>query len=91
MSKRRWGAKTDRLDCVKLADYAAKGMLRPIAVPTEEQEAQRSLERRRHDLADDLCRVKQLKVFGRGERERGTLFSKRVPLSHLLSSLILPA
>ncbi|UJX41312.1 IS110 family transposase [Desulfovibrio sp. JY] len=53
-----WGAKTDRLDCVKLADYAAKGMLRPIAVPTEEQEAQRSLERRRHNLADDLRRVK---------------------------------
>lgn len=54
-----WGAKTDRLDCVKLAEYAARGMLRPIAVPTEEQEAQRSLERRRHDLADDLRRVRQ--------------------------------
>jgi transposase len=54
-----WGAKTDRLDCVRLAEYAARGMLRPIAVPTEEQEAQRSLERRRHDLADDLRRVRQ--------------------------------
>uniref|UniRef100_I2PXL1 Transposase n=1 Tax=Desulfovibrio sp. U5L TaxID=596152 RepID=I2PXL1_9BACT len=54
-----WGAKTDRLDCVKLAEYAARGMLRPIAVPQKEEEAQRSLERRRHDLADDLRRVRQ--------------------------------
>ena len=53
------GAKTDRLDCLKLADYAAKGMIRPIAVPTAQQEAQRSLERRRHDIVDSLRRCKQ--------------------------------
>jgi transposase len=51
--------KTDRLDCIKLADYAAKGMLTGIAIPTEQQEAQRSLIRRRHDLADGIKRVKQ--------------------------------
>lgn len=28
------GAKTDRLDCLRLADYATKGLIRPIAVPT---------------------------------------------------------
>jgi len=53
------GAKTDRLDCLRLADYAAKGMIRPIAIPTPQQEAQRSLERRRHDIVDSLRRCKQ--------------------------------
>lgn len=53
------GAKTDRLDCLRLADYAAKGMIRSIAIPTPQQEAQRSLERRRHDIVDSLRRSKQ--------------------------------
>jgi len=46
------GAKTDRLDCIKLAEYAAKGMLKSIAVLSEELEAERSLARRRHQLVD---------------------------------------
>ena len=53
------GAKTDRLDCLRLADYAAKGMIRSIAVPSARQEAQRSLLRRRHDIVDSLRRCKQ--------------------------------
>lgn len=53
------GAKTDRLDCLRLADYAAKGLVRSIAVPTPQQEAQRSLQRRRHDIVDSLRRCKQ--------------------------------
>ncbi|PLY00869.1 MAG: IS110 family transposase [Desulfuromonas sp.] len=53
------GAKCDRLDCLKLADYAAKGMLKPIAVPTPEEEARRSLIRRRHNLVDAVRRCKQ--------------------------------
>jgi len=53
------GAKTDRLDCLRLADYAAKGLIRSIAVPTPRQEAQRSLLRRRHDIVDSLRRCKQ--------------------------------
>ena len=53
------GAKTDRLDCLKLASYAAKGMLRAIAVPSKRQEAQRTLLRRRHQIVDDLRKVKQ--------------------------------
>jgi len=52
------GAKTDRLDCIRLAEYVAKGMLKPIAVPTEAEEAKRSLVRRRHQLADSLRKVK---------------------------------
>jgi len=53
------GNKTDRLDCIKLAEYASKGLLKPIAIPTEEEEAERSLVRRRHDLADSIRSVKQ--------------------------------
>ena len=53
------GAKCDRLDCIKLADYAAKGMLKPIAIPTPDEEAHRSLLRRRHTLVDSVRRSKQ--------------------------------
>lgn len=28
------GAKTDRLDCIRLADYGAKGLIRSIAIPS---------------------------------------------------------
>lgn len=53
------GAKTDRLDCLKLAHYAAKGLIRPIAIPTAEEEAQRALLRRRHQLVDRVRQSKQ--------------------------------
>lgn len=53
------GAKTDRLDCLKLAHYLAKGLLRPIAIPTKEEEAQRALLRRRHQVVDSIRRCKQ--------------------------------
>jgi transposase len=53
------GAKTDRLDCLKLAEYASRGLLRPIAVPTEEDESNRSLNRRRCQLADAIRKSKQ--------------------------------
>ncbi len=53
------GAKTDRLDCLRLAEYAARGLIRSIAIPSPEQEAQRSLMRRRHDLVDSVRRCKQ--------------------------------
>ncbi len=53
------GAKTDRLDCLRLADYAAKGLIRSIAVPSLQEEAQRTLVRRRHDIVDSLRRCKQ--------------------------------
>lgn len=53
------GAKCDRLDCLKLADYAAKGMLKAIAIPTPQEEARRALMRRRHSLVDAIRRCKQ--------------------------------
>ena len=28
------GSKTDRLDCLKLAHFASKGLIKPIAIPT---------------------------------------------------------
>jgi len=52
------GSKTDRLDCIKLAEYAAKGMLKCIAIPTRQEEAERSLLRRRFQLVDELKRTK---------------------------------
>jgi transposase len=53
------GAKTDRIDCVKLADLCAKGMIPPVTVPTPTEESRRALLRRRHQLADALRRTKQ--------------------------------
>lgn len=53
------GAKTDRLDCIKLAEYAAKGMIKSIVIPTEREEAKRSLIRRRHLLVDSIRKCKQ--------------------------------
>lgn len=52
------GSKTDRLDCIKLADYAAKDMLKGIAVPTPAEEGERSLIRRRSQIVDNIRRAK---------------------------------
>jgi transposase len=53
------GAKTDRLDCIRLADYASKELVKSIAIPTEKEEAERSLLRRRHKLLDCIRGCKQ--------------------------------
>ena len=53
------GAKTDRLDCIKLAEYAAKSQYRRyITIPSESEEALRSLERHRFQLVDRLRQIK---------------------------------
>jgi transposase len=52
-------AKTDRLDCLRLAEYAAKGLLRSIAIPTQQEEADRTLIRRHTALTDAVRRIKQ--------------------------------
>jgi transposase len=51
--------KTDRIDCKRLAEYLARGMLRPITVPTEEQEAQRSKIRRRNQVSQEIAKTKE--------------------------------
>jgi transposase len=57
-------SKTDSLDARKLAEYAAKGLLRHITIPTKHQEAQRQLTRLREQLVTKQTRVKlQIKGF----------------------------
>jgi len=57
-------SKTDSLDARKLAEYAAKGLLRHITIPTKHQEAQRQLTRLREQLVAKQTRVKlQIKRF----------------------------
>jgi transposase len=52
-------AKSDRLDCRKLAVFAQKGLLRPVRVPTEPEEADRQVVRLREQLARKLRVVQQ--------------------------------
>jgi transposase len=52
-------AKTDSLDCKKLAEFLAGGMLKPIAVPTREQEAERAKVRRRDQAAREIAGTKE--------------------------------
>ncbi|MHC4221215.1 MAG: IS110 family RNA-guided transposase, partial [Planctomycetota bacterium] len=57
-------SKTDSIDCRKLAKYAAKGMLKYVAIPTKAQEADRQLARMRQILIEKQRRVKlQIKSF----------------------------
>jgi len=57
-------SKTDSLDARKLAEYAAKGLLRNITIPTKQQEAQRQLTRLREQLVRKQSRIKlQIKSF----------------------------
>lgn len=51
-------AKSDKIDCIALAKYAAMGLLKGITVPTEEQEAARSVVRRRNAVTRDLAKTK---------------------------------
>lgn len=53
------GAKSDRLDCQRLAEYAARDMISGIAIPTNEEEMLRALVRRRQKLTDEIRTCKQ--------------------------------
>ncbi len=52
-------SKSDGLDCRKLAEFAEKGLLRIVAVPTEEEEADRQVMRLREQLTKKRRRVMQ--------------------------------
>src|SRR4051794_23024360 len=52
-------ARSDRLDCRKLAVFAQKGLLRPVRVPTEREEADRQVMRLREQLARKLRVIQQ--------------------------------
>ena len=51
--------KSDRLDCRKLAELAAKDLLTPITVPTPTEEINRQLVRTRNQLVKKRRRIKQ--------------------------------
>jgi transposase len=53
------GAKSDRLDCRDLARLDEAGLLRPVAVPTEEEEADRQVIRLRDQAVQNRRRVRQ--------------------------------
>ena len=56
--------KTDKIDSRKLAQYAAKGLLKSVQIPTLKQEADRQLFRMRYRQVRNLSRVKtQIKSF----------------------------
>jgi len=52
-------SKSDRLDCRKLAEFAEKGLLKPVAVPTEEEEGDRQVVRLYEQLTKKRRRVMQ--------------------------------
>lgn len=57
-------AKSDRIDCRKLAMYSGKGLLHAVKVPTEQQEADRQLVRLREQLVRKKRAVKlQIRSF----------------------------
>lgn len=51
-------AKSDRIDCMKLAEYLAAEMLTPITVPNEKEEAYRVKVRCRNQLVQEITRQK---------------------------------
>lgn len=53
------GAKSDRLDSQRLAEYAARDMITGIAIPTKEEELFRALVRRRQKLTNCMRACKQ--------------------------------
>jgi transposase len=56
--------KTDRLDSKKLACYLAKGLLKPVTIPTVQQEADRQVCRMRHrQVKLWTCVKQQIKAF----------------------------
>src|SRR3954454_2397896 len=56
--------KTDRLDCRKLAVFAQKGLLQPVRVPTEQEEADRQVLRLREQLVRKARSIQQqIKAF----------------------------
>jgi transposase len=52
-------AKTDGLDSRKLADFLARGLLQPITVPSEDQEAERSKVRCRNQVSREAAKCKE--------------------------------
>jgi len=57
-------AKSDRVDCRKLGEYEAKGILHEVYIPTSEEESDRQVMRLRDQLMENQRRIKlQIKSF----------------------------
>ena len=52
-------SKSDRLDCRKLAEFAAKDLLAEVAIPSKQQETDRQVVRLCNQLGDKRIRIKQ--------------------------------
>ncbi len=80
-------AKTDKLDCLKLAEYAAKKMIEAITAPSEQESAERSVLRRRNQLVDSTRktkqRIKSFLLFHGIEEEYGLRYWNRSARSKL--------
>lgn len=89
------GAKTDRLDCIKLAEYSAKGMLKAIEIPTPQEEGQRLLVRRRFQIVDARrCtkqRIKSLLLYTGTPEPEGLVHWSQQSLLSLESIQLEPA
>ena len=57
--KANQGNKTDLLDSRDIAEYVEKDLVKPIVIPTEQEEAERQVMRTRNQLIKDVRRVKQ--------------------------------
>jgi transposase len=89
------GAKTDRLDCQRLAELASHGMVHPIAIPTLDEESKRDLVRRRHDLVKSIrnakLRIRSRLLFWGVEEPRGLENWSGQAIRYLRSMPIMPA
>jgi len=85
--------KTDRLDCMKLAEFLAKGMIKSIAIPTKEECHLRALERRRQQVVKAKRKVRQhikaLLLFHDIEEPKGLSNWGKAGLERL-ADLVLP-
>lgn len=95
--------KTDVVDSRRIGQALSAGMLRPIYVPTEETESDRSLVRYRHKLRTDLTRSKSriksflhhmgIKIPAEFDTSKYTLaflkWLKELPMPHSFSRLTL--
>jgi transposase len=90
------GAKSDQLDCRKLAEFAEKDLLREVAVPTLPEEADRQLQRLRDSVLDRRRKAKQ-KIYGfllqhslaepenlQGWGRKAILALQKIPMSKML-------
>jgi transposase len=53
------GAKSDKIDCRMLAEFAEKDLLKEVAIPTVEEESDRDIQRLRDSLVDRRRKAKQ--------------------------------